>query len=288
MDDLQKGMRVRTFFDIEASALIEQYKIIETLLPSTGTAGSAHRGEEGRHIESILRSFLNKHLPKSLRAVSGFIICPSTKTGTSNTDRVTNFNDRHSSQLDIIIYDFDSYPVYEQFEEFCIVPPEGVIAIISVKKRLYKDQIKKELEDLQAAIRICHDAKRRSPVTAIFSFSSDPTLSNNLDDKVFQCIKDFYNQSSFDEIINEICILDKTVLFKVRSSDSPPNKARFVGVDCIGKPHIPVQRILNSILSVYYDNTRGSNKERPGFVSFEKAIFKKSPDLGLVDYTKLR
>ena len=37
---------------------------------------------------------------------------------------------------------------------------------------------------------------------------------------------------------------------------------------------IRLQRALNSLLSVYYDPTRGSNKERPGFVSLEKDTFK--------------
>jgi len=132
MDDSLKGQRVRHFFEIEAQTLLARYRVIETLLPHARTRGAAHRGEEGRYIESLLWSFLNKHLPGNLRAVSGFILCPSTKTGVQNLNRVAEYPDRHSSQLDIIIYDFDAFPVFERFEEFCIVPPEGVVGVLSV------------------------------------------------------------------------------------------------------------------------------------------------------------
>jgi hypothetical protein len=81
-----KGNRVRSFFEIEARTLQERYRIIETLLPNVKTKGAAHRGEEGRFIESLLRTFLNKHLPANLQAVSGFILCPATKTGVANIE----------------------------------------------------------------------------------------------------------------------------------------------------------------------------------------------------------
>lgn len=130
----KKGLRVRKFFDIEAKELMERYRVIETLLPNANVKGAYHRGEEGRHIESLLRSFLNLHLPSNLKAMSGFILSPSTKTGIDDHYRVENKFDQHSRQLDIIVYDIANYPIYERFEEFCIVPPEGVVSIISVKK----------------------------------------------------------------------------------------------------------------------------------------------------------
>jgi hypothetical protein len=111
VSDHTKGLRVRRFFELEARALEDSYKVIETLLPNAATKGAAHRAEEGRYIESLLRSFLNRHLPGNLRAVSGFLLCPSTKTGISDLARVQEFEDRHSNQLDVIVYDFDSYPV---------------------------------------------------------------------------------------------------------------------------------------------------------------------------------
>jgi hypothetical protein len=98
-----KGLRVRQFFELEANSLLERLRVLETLLPNPTSKGSAHYGEEGRYIESLLRDFLNRHMPSGLRAVSGFILSPSTKTGAQDLERVENFDDRHSRQLDIIV-----------------------------------------------------------------------------------------------------------------------------------------------------------------------------------------
>lgn len=137
-----KGERVRQFFELEARTLLERVRVMETLIPHSSERGSAHRGEEGRHIEALVRDFLNKHLPSDIRAISGFILRPSTKIGEDDLSRVATVVDEHSRQLDIIVYDFAAFPVYERFEEFAIVPPEGVIAVISVKKTLYKANVR--------------------------------------------------------------------------------------------------------------------------------------------------
>jgi hypothetical protein len=282
-----KGLRVRRFFELEARTLEANYKIIETLLPNSVNAGAAHPAEEGRHIESILRSFLNRHLPANLKAVSGFILCPSTKTGRSDLTRVQEFDDRHSTQLDIIVYDFDAYPVYERFEEFCIVPPEGVIGVISVKKTLYGSSVESELRALRAVAELCEHKNRRGPFTGLFAFSAEAKTDTSLNETVFSKIKAVHEDDRFDCMVNEVSVLSRTVVFKIRSEDSPPKFARYVGVDCREAAHIPLQRMLNSLLSVYYDPTRGNHRERPGFVSFEKETFGKSPRLGDVRYRAL-
>jgi hypothetical protein len=199
-----KGLRVRRFFELEARALEDSYKVIETLLPSAKNKGAAHPAEEGRYIESLLRSFLNRHLPGNLRAVSGFILCPSTKTGVSDLTRVQEHEDRHSSQLDVIVYDFDAYPVYERFEEFCIVPPEGVVGIISVKKKLYKSAVGDELAALKDAAEICHREDRRGPFTALFAFSAEAPKDDLLNAFIFEKISNLHKDGRFDFMVNEV------------------------------------------------------------------------------------
>lgn len=149
-----RGEPVRSFFDLEAEVLDRRFQTIETLLPAEERDGAAHTGEEGRQIESLLRDFLNRHLPAELRAFSGFILRPATKTGAYDLHRVSQ-TDKHSKQLDIIVYDRAHYPVYEQFEEFVIVPPEGVVGILSVKKRLYLSHLRAELASLKYAAELC-------------------------------------------------------------------------------------------------------------------------------------
>ncbi|MEH6674312.1 MAG: DUF6602 domain-containing protein [Sulfitobacter sp.] len=282
MDESQKGLRVRNFFEIEAQTLLERYKIIETLLPHSTTAGAAHRGEEGRFIEALLRSFLNKHLPKNLKAVSGFILCPSTKTGIQDLERVRNHADRHSSQLDVIVYDMDSYPIFEQFEEFCIVPPEGVVGIISVKKTLYNKDIQGEISTLGDAAEICRIENRRGPFTSLFAFKAEEGSDAKLNSRIFEKIDKTHCGGHFDTMVNEVSVLARTCVFKTRPDNGPHGKARYVAIDCTNEGHIVLQRLLQSLMSVYYDGSRG--KYRPGFASFRKGTFKDSPEIGLVEF----
>ncbi len=282
MSESLKGLRVRNFFDIEAKTLLDRFRVVETLLPNSKTKGAAHRGEEGRYIETLLRSFLNKHLPEGLRAVSGFILCPSTKTGVGDLRRVQGKDDRHSSQLDIIIYDFNFYPVFERFEEFCIVPPEGVVAIISVKKKLYNADIHAEVVALKAASDLCQTHGRRGPMTALFAFSAEDKNDESLNGRIFKAIKATHSGASFDPMLNEASVIARTCIFKFRPEHSRNGSVRYVSIPCAAEPHIPLQRLLQSIFSVYYDETRIGPKDRPGFVSFRKDTFRDAPELGLV------
>lgn len=55
----------------------------------------------------------------------------------------------HSTQLDIIVYDSAKYPIFQRFGESVIVPPEGVVGIISVKKHLHDTDVTHELSVLK-------------------------------------------------------------------------------------------------------------------------------------------
>jgi hypothetical protein len=283
---LEKGLRVRRFFEFEAASIYEKVKIIETLLPSERGAGASHKGEEGRYLEALVRDFLNRHLPDGIKAVSGFIVLPATKTGSYNLARVDRTMDRHSRQLDIIVFDFANYPVYERSEEFCIVPPEGVVGILSIKKTLRARDVKNELTSLREASQICNDAFKlsdeivRGPFVGLFAFSAERRGRAATAASLFRHISDDIEGLPFDLMINEISVFGQYLIFKFRSADSPPGKARYVDVSCTDQRHISLQRMLNSILSVYYDPTRRARSQRPGFVSFNRGTFGEAPVLG--------
>ena len=93
--------------------------------------------------------------------------------------RVSEFPDRHSSQLDIIVYDMDAYPVFERLEEFCIVPPEGVIGVISVKKTLFYKDLAGEIFALKGAADLCRLSGRRGPFTALLAFAAKEVNDTN-------------------------------------------------------------------------------------------------------------
>ncbi|WP_299765486.1 DUF6602 domain-containing protein [uncultured Dokdonia sp.] len=281
----EKGKRVREFFEIEAKSIYQRYKSIEKLLPKGDTKGSAHSSEEGRFVESLIRDFLNKHLPKNLEALSGFILKPSTKTGMSDLERVENEYDEHSSQIDIIVYDTAQFPIYERFEEFCVVPPDGVIAIISVKKTLRYRDIEPELESLSKNAKLCKINNNRIPFLCLLSFTYDFGKSKNYKTTIFKKIKKKYEKKDFELMINELTILDLCMFFKFRKEDSDKDEnAKYVLIDLENKFHIGIQRLLQSILGVYYNKSINSNIERPGYVSFEKGTFGGATTIGYIKY----
>ncbi|MEM9360614.1 MAG: DUF6602 domain-containing protein [Pseudomonadota bacterium] len=266
---------------------MERYRVMETLLPHPNTAGAAHRGEEGRHIEALLREFLNQHLPSDLRAVSGFILKPSTKVGADDLARPQTMDDQHSRQLDIIIYDFSRFPVFEQFEEFAVLPPEGVIGIVSVKKTLRSEDLKPELAALKEAVELCRQHDKRSPFSALLGFAADRSMGDRAPQKCFEAIEALHTNEPYDLMITEISLISQFTVFKFRKEDSDEvGTAKYVNVCSSEQPHIALQRLINSILSVYYDDSRGVGSERPGFVSFKKGTFKMAEKLGNVVYRK--
>lgn len=293
-----KGERVRQFFNSETKSLLALYKNIETLIPSSKKKGSGHVAEEGRYIESILRNFLNKHLPNDLKAYSGFILRPATKTGKHDRSRRTNEVDQHSQQLDIIVYDHKNYPVFETFEEFAIVPPEGVVGIISVKKNLYDAQIEDELNSLISAAKLCHvktfDKQfMRGPSTCLIGFSNKVKPKKEFNDivnHIFKKIEKTHTTDYFDHCIGSIIALDSFTIFKSRpNSETEFNKkARYVAFNHSTEDefHFGLQFLLTGILAAYYHETR-KTEIRPGFTSFPTG---RSHDieLGEIDVNELR
>lgn len=293
----QKGERVRNYFVTETNILLERYENIAKLIPNKNRKGAAHVAEEGRFIESLLRDFLNKHLPKEIRAVTGFIYRPATKIGNHDRSRRRKEEDKHSNQLDIIVFDSNKYPVFENFEEFAIVPPEGVIAIISVKKNLYPNQIKGELTSLAKAAAICtHKNFKgeivRGPNTCLISFSEklSQKLFKTKVEKVFELINEVHKSHTFDQCISQVICLDKFSVFKKRPVLQPKfnRKSQYIAFNHSKKDefHFGIQFLLTGILSVYYDPTR-NDIVRPGFTSFP--LYKKHDlVLGEISNSKLR
>ena len=269
------GKRIREYFSSEVDALISTYTQFETLIPSEDTAGSAHRGEDGRYVEALVTSYLGKFLPSELEIVTGFIVKPAVKTGTNSTRRKGE-SDRQSSQLDIIVYDSSRFSVYQRFDRNVIVPPEGVVAVFSVKKHLRDADIANECGALKQVSELCacydSDGKRvRRPYLGLISMSSlidkkDPPTP----DWIFKKLKELYGDNSgFEDLVGYIGSFKEWSIFKRRPSGSVTDKAEFVLLEHDKEEnHMALQFLLTGILSVYYDPTR-STTTRPGFTAFE-------------------
>ncbi|TBX68344.1 hypothetical protein EZL74_08515 [Flavobacterium silvisoli] len=308
--------RISTFFNNEIEAILNKYKQIEALIPKQQikkdgelAAGSDHTAEEGRFIESILRSTLNKYLPKNLKALSGFILRPEAMVGENDNSRIIeNEGDQHSRQLDIIIFDVGNYPVYEQFEEFAIVPPEGIIAVISVKKTLRKADINHELDCLADAASLSRHYIRKqntelatksafekinvvAPATILVGFTSDFGAADSLtiaNDVFNSCIEPL-KKYPYDAIVKLITVLDKLSILKTEEQSSNI-KSDGIETTFVWYKHthedekyydVGIQLILQSILKVYYQRTRSPFIVKPGFEKIED-VFKVKDRLGFL------
>jgi hypothetical protein len=266
------GKRLKTFWSNEAEALVRAYRQFETLVPAKpGRRGAGHPGEDGHFVEALVRSYLRRLVPAGIEVLSGFVLRPAVKTGPSGQERRGN-TDAHSRQIDIIIYDSTRYPVFQRFEEVAVVPPEGVMALISVKKTLQKSDLKAELQALGSAARLCRcltpsNRPMRGPFLAVVGMASG--VSKPWQD-VSGVLKKVYagSTTAFDEMVGYVGVLPGWSVLKVQPRNTS-DQARYIHFDHReDEGHLFFQFLATGILSVIYDKTRNSLR-RPGFTAFE-------------------
>lgn len=127
-----------------------------------------HQGEKGREAENILKTFLSEHLPKRFNVCSGFIL-----------DR----NDNVSRQTDVIVFDANSCPILETFEDNLIIPSDNAVAVIEVKSNLTEKDILDAAEKI-AQIKVLNKSKIDLPpgpwniktIGILFAFKSTLSL----------------------------------------------------------------------------------------------------------------
>lgn len=289
------GRRLQNFWNQEVRALLEVYRQFETLLPNRATEGAEHRGEDGRYVEALLRSYLQKFLPKDLEVLTGFILRPAVKTGKNTRNRKMDA-DQHSTQLDIIVYDTGTYPVFQRMGETVIVPPEGVIAVLSVKKTLRDADIADECIALATVGQICRSdegkpqERRRGPFIALVGASSQLADSKIAKEKsIFEKLQNLYVQPpTFDDMVGFIGDLSGWYVFKARPPENPNlnnSLAKYYYLRLEGNElHHSFQFLITGILSVYYDETR-RNVKRPGYTAFPARPAQK---LGEIPFNGLR
>lgn len=270
------GVRIQKYWSNEIEALLKRYKQFETLVPSRHGNGSAHNGEDGRYVEDLLGEYLTTYLPKGLAIITGFILRPAVKTGKSGKER-KNEIDEVSSQLDIMVYDIENYPVFQKFGNTYVVPPEGVIAVLSVKKHLRGVDIVNECNNLYKVSKLCSvplsvpNENMRGPYLALISMKSDFNIASDELKYVFKKMNESYqnqDDKKFDDVIGLVTALSKWSVFKRRPNKKNQTMATIIGFKHKDdEVHLGFQFILTGILSVFYDQTR-RNLRRPGFTAF--------------------
>lgn len=170
--------------------------------------------------------------------------------------------------------------MYQRFDKNVIVPPEGVIGVISVKKTLRGQDIEHELKALYEAASLCrytNDKNNlvRGPYVAIVAMNSAiEKQQKTAGEWIFSKIENVYNSDGikeslfFNNTIGLITAFSNFSVFKARPLENG-KKAKYVELDHKdNEEYISLQLLLTGLLSVYYDPTRNTIS-RPGFTSFE-------------------
>lgn len=287
------GERIRKYWNSEITAMLDVYRQFETLIPAKEGHGSAHRGEDGRFVETLIRISLSRFLPKELEVLTGFILRPAVKTGTGKYKR-SQGEDMVSTQLDIIIYDTAHYPVYQRFGDYVVVPPEGVVGVISVKKTLTLVDIEKETAALAAVGHLCVTGNSRNevrgPFLGLVGFQSNikDSKKDPVERKVFHKLCQVFpekRRNRYDWLPGYVGVLSDWSIQKRKPGSQ--NKAEYLffrhGED---EMHMGFQFLLHDILGVYYDKSRGGNGGI-GYTAFQSG---RGCDkyVGFIEYQKLR
>ena len=293
------GNRVRKYWSNEIQAMLDTYRQFQILVHAqereNGTIpdGADHNGEDGRYVENLICEYLKRYLPKDLEVLTGFILRPAVKTCGKDKGRKDK-KDCHSTQLDIIVFNSSKYPIFQRFGSNAIVPPEGVVGIISVKKKLHDKNIKHELKVLKQASKLCksthvNKSKIRGPFIALISMSSDINkVEPSTENWIFNQMKEVYSakEDYFDNLIGYIGVFDSWSIFKKRPDDSALRGNYLYFKHRNEEQHLGFQFLLTGLLSVYYDPTRNLIS-RPGFTGFESNRDADSI-LGYIDVKGLR
>lgn len=110
-----------------------------------------HAGERGAAREDVLRSFLADHLPERFGVDTGFIIDAARAV---------------SRQMDVVIFDKLSAPVFRTSAQRRLFPVEAVAGAISVKSRLDANELDEATQNLASAASLGRFAGDRRDVVA--------------------------------------------------------------------------------------------------------------------------
>lgn len=123
---------------------------------------NSHWQTDGEWKESVLRAFLRRNLPDSIKIGRGFVI----------TEK------KISKQIDILIYD-GTKPVLFQDGDLVFLTPDAVLGVIEVKTSLNLSSFNKAIKKLTANIKIIETGYPIKRVYGLFSYENE---TNNIDD----------------------------------------------------------------------------------------------------------
>jgi hypothetical protein len=110
---------------------------------------TAHYPSLGTYKERLLARTIRDYVPKSLGVGTGFVLFPHEDANPSsgqNHDPLNKSAFTLSRQCDILVYDANSYPPVFRDEDFVVLRPEAVRAVIEVKGTLNRPETNSIIE----------------------------------------------------------------------------------------------------------------------------------------------
>jgi hypothetical protein len=121
------------YYASQAELMLSQYENINHLL------GNTHYWQHpGELCEVLLRDFLRRMLPKTYSVDKGFIY------GRTTIDKII----QHSPEIDILIHDTQHYSPLFRMDNFVIIQPGAVRALIQVKRTLNAKELDSGIENV--------------------------------------------------------------------------------------------------------------------------------------------
>jgi hypothetical protein len=150
----------------------------------------SHWGEDGRYKEAVLKTVIQRFLPTKFTIATGFVV------------KQTETRGEHlaSSQIDLLIYD-NSFPILFKENDFVIVTPDAVSAIIEVKANLENQGISKVAEKSNRIGEFIYKGKadKSKPFfNGIFSYEGFDTPSiENIKNHIEKADHDFLSDQEY-------------------------------------------------------------------------------------------
>lgn len=140
-----------------------------------------HFAERGAEAEIILKTILKDRLPRRFDIETGFIVGADGSV---------------SKQTDLIIFDAINSPIYRKGPRVYILPRDNVAAVIEVKTKLSKNELKDAAEKIASVKRI-----KPSPITSV---DQPVTFSELITTNTLGCVFAYDSYTSLDSLAENL------------------------------------------------------------------------------------
>lgn len=247
----------QNFLNGEHDSLLISIDLFREFLPHHEHEASVHSGEEGRFIELVLMQYLMDKLPSGIGIGGGFVV--DVEAGW------------HSKQIDILLYDRMNYAPIMKYGDAVVLPIQSIVGALSIKRKLYKSQLKNEIEAISDIGSHFGGMGYPKPYLSIVAFDSEQKDVTKASLDVFSAIAECYAPRidyksrehfySWNELLDSVIVFDK---FIVKGTNFKPgdNKKReaskyiWTGGDGSGRS-LYIQQLLHGIHRAWYDSRRG-------------------------------